>query len=63
MFKEPWLNHPCSNFYSEIGNEFKEKRKKPFVGIPKDILEKYKNNIQSISDEEVEEIIENFLKK
>jgi len=48
---------------TEIGNEFKEKRKKPFVGIPKDILEKYKNNIQSISDEEVEEIIENFLKK
>tara|TARA_Y100001960_G_scaffold194479_1_gene203588 strand:- start:1449 stop:3788 length:2340 start_codon:yes stop_codon:yes gene_type:complete len=48
---------------TEIGNVFKEKRKKPFVGIPKDILEKYKNNIQSISDEEVEEIIENFLKK
>ena len=48
---------------TEIGNIFKEKRKKPFVGIPKDILEKYKNNIQSISDKEVEEIVENFLKK
>ena len=48
---------------TEIGNIFKEKRKKPFVGIPKDILEKYKNNIQIISDKEVEEIVENFLKK
>ena len=48
---------------TEIGNVFKEKRKKPFVGIPKDILEKYKNNIQSISYKEVEEIIDNFLKK
>ena len=48
---------------TEIGNVFKEKRKKPFVGIPKDILEKYKNNIQSISYKEVKEIINNFLKK
>jgi len=48
---------------TKIGNIFKEKRKKPFVGIPKDILEKYKNNIQIISDKEVEEIVENFLKK
>ena len=48
---------------TEIGNVFKEKRKKPFVGIPKDILEKYKNNIQSISYKEVEEIIDNFIKK
>ena len=48
---------------TEIGNIFKEKRKKPFVGIPKDVLEKYKNNIQSISEKEVEEIVENFLKK
>ena len=48
---------------TEIGNVFKEKRKKPFVGIPKDILEKYKNNIQSISYKEVKEIIDNFLKK
>ena len=48
---------------TEIGNVFKEKRKKPFVGIPKEALEKYKNNIQSISDKEVEEIVENFLKK
>tara|TARA_B100001029_G_C15055485_1_gene454019 strand:- start:381 stop:2717 length:2337 start_codon:yes stop_codon:yes gene_type:complete len=48
---------------TEIGNVFKEKRKKPFVGIPKEILEKYKNNIQEISEKEVEEIINNFLKK
>ena len=48
---------------TEIGNIFKEKRKKPFVGIPKEILEKYKNNIQEISEKEVEEIIDNFLKK
>jgi DNA topoisomerase-1 len=48
---------------TEIGNTFKEKRKKPFVGIPKDILEKYKNDIQSITYKEVEEIVENFLKK
>lgn len=48
---------------TEIGNVFKEKRKKPFVGIPKEALEKYKNNIQEISEKEVEEIINNFLKK
>ena len=48
---------------TEIGNTFKEKRKKPFVGIPKEILEKYKNDIQSISDKEVEEIIDKFLNK
>ncbi|MEL0009810.1 MAG: type I DNA topoisomerase [Flammeovirgaceae bacterium] len=48
---------------TEIGNIFKEKRKKPFVGIPKEILEKYKNDIQSISDQEVEEIVDKFLKK
>ena len=48
---------------TEIGNVFKEKRKKPFVGIPKEALEKYKNNIQKISEKEVEEIINNFLKK
>ena len=48
---------------TEIGNIFKEKRKKPFVGIPKEILEKYKNDIQSISDQEVEEIIDKFLNK
>ncbi|MEC7858411.1 MAG: topoisomerase C-terminal repeat-containing protein [Bacteroidota bacterium] len=48
---------------TEIGNRFKEKRKKPFVGIPKDILEKYKDTIENISDEEVKEIVENFLKK
>ncbi len=48
---------------TEIGNTFKEKRKKPFVGIPKEILEKYKNDIQSISDQEVEEIVDKFLNK
>lgn len=48
---------------TEIGNIFKEKRKKPFVGIPKDLLEKYKNDIQSISHQEVEEIVEKFLNK
>ena len=48
---------------TEIGNIFKEKRKKPFVGIPKEILEKYKNDIQSISDKEVEEIVDKFLNK
>ena len=37
--------------------------KKPFVGIPKEILEKYKNDIQSISDQEVEEIVDKFLNK
>ena len=48
---------------TKIGNIFKEKRKKPFVGIPKEILEKYKNDIQSISDQEVEEIVDKFLNK
>ena len=48
---------------TEIGNIFKEKRKKPFVGIPKEILEKYRNDIQSISDQEVEEIVDKFLNK
>ena len=48
---------------TDIGNIFKEKRKKPFVGIPKDKLEKYKNSIQDISYEEVEEIVKNFLNK
>ena len=48
---------------TEIGNTFKEKRKKPFVGITKEILEKYKNDIQSISDQEVEEIVDKFLNK
>ena len=48
---------------TDIGNKFKEKRKKPFVGIPKDKLEKYKNSIQDISYEEVEEIVKNFLNK
>ena len=48
---------------TDIGNTFKEKRKKPFVGIPKDKLEKYKNSIQDISYEEVEEIVKNFLNK
>ena len=48
---------------TEIGNIFKEKRKKPFVGIPKEILEKYKNDIQSISEQEVEEIVDKFLNK
>ncbi len=48
---------------TEIGNIFKEKRKKPFIGIPKEILEKYKNDIQSISDQEVEEIVDKFLNK
>ena len=48
---------------TEIGNIFKEKRKKPFVGIPKEILEKYKNDIQSISNQEVEEIVDKFLNK
>ncbi len=48
---------------TEIGNVFKEKRKKPFVGIPKEILDKYKNDIQSISDQEVEEIVDKFLNK
>ena len=48
---------------TEIGKKFKEKRKKPFVGIPKDILEKYKNTIEKISSKEVDDILENFLKK
>ena len=48
---------------SQIGNLFKEKRKKPFVGIPKETLEKYKNNIQEISEKEVVDIINKFLKK
>ena len=48
---------------TDIGNIFKEKRKKPFVGIPKDKLEKYKNSIQDITYEEVEEIVKNFLNK
>ena len=48
---------------TDIGNTFKEKRKKPFVGIPKDKLEKYKNSIQDITYEEVEEIVKNFLNK
>ena len=43
--------------------ECKEKRKIQYVGITKDKLEKYKNSIQDISYEEVEEIVKNFLNK
>ena len=58
-------NHPIFLLLEEqkFGNIFKEKRKKPFVGIPKEILEKYRNDIQSISDQEVEEIVDKFLNK
>ena len=42
---------------------FQQKRKKPFVGIPKEVFEKYKNSIENISKEEVQEIIDKFLNK
>ena len=48
---------------TEIGKLFQQKRKKPFVGIPKEVFEKYKNSIENISKEEVQEIIDKFLNK
>ena len=42
---------------------FNKKKKKPFVGFPKEILEKYKMSIENISESEVKDIIENFLNK
>jgi len=48
---------------TEIGKLFQQKRKKPFVGIPKEFFEKYKNSIENISKEEVQEIIDKFLNK
>ncbi len=48
---------------TEIGKTFQKNRKKPFISFPKEILEKYKNNIEEISEEEVHEIIQKFLNK
>ena len=48
---------------TEYGKIFQQKKKKPFVGFPKEILEKYKMSIEKISESEVKEIIENFLNK
>ena len=48
---------------TEYGKIFQQKKKKPFVGFPKEILEKYKMSIENISESEVKDIIENFLNK
>jgi len=48
---------------SEYGKIFQQKKKKPFVGFPKDTLEKYKMTIEKITEEEVKEIIDKFLNK
>ncbi len=48
---------------TETGKLFQQKRKKPFVGIPKEFFEKYKSSIENISKEEVQEIIDKFLNK
>ena len=48
---------------TEYGKLFKEKKRKPFVGFPKEILEKYKMSIENISEAEIKEVIDNFLNK
>ncbi len=48
---------------TEYGKLFKEKKRKPFVGFPKEILEKYKMSIENISEAEIKEVIDRFLKK
>ncbi len=48
---------------TEYGKLFKEKKRKPFVGFPKEILEKYKMSIENISEVEIKEVIDRFLKK
>jgi len=48
---------------TEYGKLFKEKKRKPFVGFPKEILEKYKMSIENISEAEIKEVINKFLNK
>tara|TARA_X000001036_G_scaffold54117_1_gene43656 strand:- start:6325 stop:7080 length:756 start_codon:yes stop_codon:yes gene_type:complete len=48
---------------SEYGKIFQQKKKKPFVGFPKEILEKYKMTIEKITEEEVKDILDKFLNK
>ena len=48
---------------TEYGKLFKEKKRKPFVGFPKEILEKYKMSIENISEAEIKEVIDKFLNK
>ena len=48
---------------TEYGKIFKEKKRKPFVGFPKEILEKYKMSIENISEAEIKEVIDKFLNK
>ena len=48
---------------TEYGKIFKEKKRKPFVGFPKEILEKYKMSIENISEAEIKEVIDRFLNK
>jgi len=48
---------------TEYGKLFKEKKRKPFVGFPKEILEKYKMSIENISEAEIKEVIDRFLNK
>jgi hypothetical protein len=48
---------------TEYGKIFQQKKKKPFVGFPKEILEKYKMTIEKITEREVKEILDNFLNK
>ncbi len=48
---------------TEYGKLFKEKKRKPFVGFPKEILEKYKMSIENISEAEIKEVIHKFLNK
>ncbi len=48
---------------TEYGKLFKEKKRKPFVGFPKEILERYKMSIENISEAEIKEVIDKFLNK
>ena len=48
---------------SEYGKIFQQNKKKPFVGFPKEILEKYKMTIEKITEDEVKEILDKFLNK
>ncbi len=48
---------------TKYGKLFKEKKRKPFVGFPKEILEKYKMSIENISEAEIKEVIDKFLNK
>ena len=72
MAVDSWAGKERSHtvlLYSVIGDvdvdveSVKEKKRKPFVGFPKEILEKYKMSIENISEAEIKEVIDKFLNK